>query len=64
VLQWARARGCPCDGGTCARAASGGYLEVLQWAVEHDCEMNAGTCQLAAQAGGVLRITSRTAIGA
>ena len=49
MLQWARKRGCPWVGGTCARAAPGGYLEVLQWAVEHDCEMNADTSQLAAQ---------------
>jgi len=51
VLKWARANGCPWDGGTCAQAAKGGHLEVLRWAREHDCPWDDGTCEFAAEGG-------------
>jgi hypothetical protein len=44
VLQWLHAEGCPWDGGTCARAAAGGHLELLRWARAHGCPWDELSC--------------------
>jgi hypothetical protein len=47
VVQWLRAKGCPWDSQTCAKAAQHGYLEVIKWSRANGCPWDANTVRLA-----------------
>jgi hypothetical protein len=47
VVQWLRAKGCPWDSQTCAKAAQHGYLEVIKWSRANGSPWGANTIRLA-----------------
>ena len=61
MLQWARAKGCPWDEGTCAEAVRGEQLEVLRWVRDNGCPWNHTTAMdaeaLGYLAGGLISVT-------